>query len=99
MKAVHYLNQFFAGLGGEDKAETPPTRLDGAVGQLRRILGDAPDGLGRATELLELAGTGLRPEGRPLYAGVLALGMSGRPANVAHATESPDGAPPARRRA
>ena len=32
VKAVHYLNQFFAGLGGEDKAETPPTRLEGAVG-------------------------------------------------------------------
>jgi betaine reductase len=32
VKAVHYVNQFFAGLGGEDKAETPPTRLDGAVG-------------------------------------------------------------------
>jgi glycine reductase complex component B subunit gamma len=41
MKAVHYLNQFFAGLGGEDMAETPPTRLDGAVGP----------GRGLATEL------------------------------------------------
>ena len=37
MKAVHYLNQFFAGLGGEDKAETPPTRLDGAVGPGRGL--------------------------------------------------------------
>jgi glycine reductase len=32
VKAVHYLNQFFAGLGGEEAADTPPIRLDGAAG-------------------------------------------------------------------
>jgi glycine reductase complex component B subunit gamma len=37
MKAVHYLNQFFAGLGGEDKAETPPIRLPGPVGPGRGL--------------------------------------------------------------
>jgi betaine reductase len=37
VRAVHYLNQFFAGLGGEDKAETPPTRLEGAVGPGRGL--------------------------------------------------------------
>jgi glycine reductase len=37
MKAVHYLNQFFAGMGGEEQAETPPTRLDGAVGPGRGL--------------------------------------------------------------
>jgi betaine reductase len=37
MRAVHYVNQFFAGLGGEDKADTPPTRLDGAVGPGRGL--------------------------------------------------------------
>src|SRR3954470_4216418 len=37
MKAVHYLNQFFAGMGGEERAETPPTRLDGAVGPGRGL--------------------------------------------------------------
>ena len=37
MKAVHYVNQFFAGLGGEDRAETPPTRLDGAAGPGRGL--------------------------------------------------------------
>jgi glycine reductase len=31
------VNQFFAGLGGEDKAETPPARLDGAVGPGRGL--------------------------------------------------------------
>ena len=47
MKAVHYLNQFFAGLGGEDKAETPPGRLDGPVGP----------GRGLAAEGVEVAAT------------------------------------------
>ena len=37
MRAVHYVNQFFAGLGGEEAAETPPTRLDGAVGPGRGL--------------------------------------------------------------
>ena len=37
VRAVHYLNQFFAGLGGEEAAETPPTRLDGAVGPGRGL--------------------------------------------------------------
>jgi len=37
VKAVHYLNQFFAGLGAEEAAETEPTRLDGAVGPGRGL--------------------------------------------------------------
>jgi betaine reductase len=37
VRAVHYLNQFFAGLGGEEAAETLPTRLDGAVGPGRGL--------------------------------------------------------------
>jgi betaine reductase len=32
MRIVHYLNQFFAGIGGEDRAETPPDARAGAVG-------------------------------------------------------------------
>ena len=32
MKVAHYLNQFFAGLGGEEAAGSPPVRLEGAVG-------------------------------------------------------------------
>lgn len=49
MKAVHYLNQFFAGLGGEEAAETPPTRLDGSVGPGR--------GLQAALEGIEIVAT------------------------------------------
>jgi glycine reductase complex component B subunit gamma len=37
VRAVHYLNQFFAGLGGEEAAETPPTRLEGPVGPGRGL--------------------------------------------------------------
>ncbi len=37
VRAVHYLNQFFAGLGGEEAAETPPTRLEGHVGPGRGL--------------------------------------------------------------
>ena len=39
----------------------------------------SPDGLARATELLKVANDGLRPEGRALYAGQLALGLPGDP--------------------
>jgi glycine reductase len=32
LRVVHYLNQFFAGVGGEEKADVPPACRDGAVG-------------------------------------------------------------------
>lgn len=54
-------------------------RTDGAVAQLRRILGDDPAGLGRAVELMHRVVEPLRPEGRPLYAGVRSLGMPDEP--------------------
>lgn len=43
MRLVHYINQFFAGIGGEDKAGVPPERRDGPVGPGRKLadlLGD-----------------------------------------------------------
>jgi betaine reductase len=49
VRAVHYLNQFFAGLGGEDKAKTQPTRFDGPVGPGR--------GLAAALEGIEIVAT------------------------------------------
>jgi hypothetical protein len=51
----------------------------GAVGQLTRILGSEPAGLDRARELLGRAVAGLRPEGKPLYSGLRALGLLGEP--------------------
>jgi hypothetical protein len=50
-------------------------RDHGAIAQLRRVLGDRPDGLERATELLAAAVAPLRPEGRPLFAGLRARGL------------------------
>jgi betaine reductase len=44
VRVVHYVNQFFAGLGGEEAAETPPTRLDGAVGPGRGLAAALEDG-------------------------------------------------------
>src|ERR1700694_2147314 len=43
LRVVHYLNQFFAGIGAEDKAETPPGQREGAIGPgrvLQQALGD-----------------------------------------------------------
>src|SRR5436309_6520736 len=43
LQVVHYLNQFFAGIGAEDKADMPPGHRDGPVGPgrlLQRALGD-----------------------------------------------------------
>jgi hypothetical protein len=54
-------------------------RTAGAVGQLTRVLGARPEGLARATALLQRANDPLRPEGRPLYAGLLGLGLPGDP--------------------
>ena len=43
LRVVHYLNQFFAGIGAEDKADMPPGHREGAVGPgrvLQQTLGD-----------------------------------------------------------
>lgn len=43
MRVVHYLNQFFGGIGGEEVADTPPQSQEGAVGPgrlLEQVLGD-----------------------------------------------------------
>ena len=43
LRVVHYVNQFFAGLGGEDKAGLPPGMQAGAIGAgraLQHALGD-----------------------------------------------------------
>jgi len=67
-RVVHYINQFFAGIGGEDSAAQGPTLLDGPVGpgkKLAELLGDEHEivatvwcgddcGPGAAAEILEL---------------------------------------------
>jgi len=56
-----------------DAATICAARDAGAIAQLRRILGDEPEGLARVNELLLRAVAPLRPEGRPLYAGLRSL--------------------------
>jgi len=44
VKIVHYINQFYAGYGGEEKADLKPEKRDGAVGPgtgLQGAIGDA----------------------------------------------------------
>lgn len=62
-----------------DAATICEARTHGAVAQLVRILGEKPDGIDRVNELLAAAVAPLRPEGKPLYAGVLAQGLPGDP--------------------
>jgi len=56
-----------------DAATICQARDDGAIAQLERILGPEPDGIDRVNELLARAVDPLRPEGKPLYAGVSSL--------------------------
>ena len=58
-----------------DAATICAARDAGAIAQLVRILGEAPEGVGRARDLLARLCEPLRPEGRPLYAGVLSQPM------------------------
>ncbi len=49
MRVVHYLNQFYAGKGGEDKADWKPESVPGPVGpglELKRLFGDAAEVVG-----------------------------------------------------
>jgi hypothetical protein len=62
-----------------DAATICAARTEGATAQLVRILGAEPTGLARARELLARATAPLRPEGRPLYSGLLSLGLPGDP--------------------
>jgi hypothetical protein len=62
-----------------DGATICAARTEGATAQLVRILGAEPDGLARATELLTKAVAPLRPEGRPLFAGLSSLGLPDQP--------------------
>lgn len=60
-----------AGWAITDAQTVCAARRDGAVAQLRRILGSEPAGISEARRILERAVSVLRPEGRPLFAGTL----------------------------
>lgn len=54
-------------------------RVEGASAGLTRILGEAPDGLARATELLRRGADAATVEGHPICAGLKSLGFPGEP--------------------
>jgi hypothetical protein len=54
-------------------------RHRGATASLRRILGDEPAGMARATELLRRAADAATGEARPLFSGLRSLGYPGDP--------------------
>jgi hypothetical protein len=62
-----------------DAATIRAARADGAVGQLRRLLGDRPDGVERVVTLLARAAEPLPVNGRPLAAGIAALDVPDDP--------------------
>jgi hypothetical protein len=62
-----------------DAATICAARTRGGIAQLERVLGPAPDDLARATDLLRRAVEPLRPEGKPLFAGLRSLGLPGVP--------------------
>ena len=72
-----------AGWARTDAAAICQARTDGAVGQLIRVLGEHPDGLDRAIELLDRANADLSPAGKPLYAGLVSLELPDSPLGVA----------------
>ncbi|MGH9060226.1 MAG: SCO6745 family protein [Acidimicrobiales bacterium] len=71
------------GRGIADAATLASARTEGALGQLRRVLGAEPPGAERAAELLQRASADLRVEGRPLYAGMLAQTVPADPLGAA----------------
>lgn len=62
-----------------DAATLSAARTRGAVAHLERVLGPAPGRLAEVTALLQRAVDPLRPEGKPLFAGLSSLPMPGSP--------------------
>jgi hypothetical protein len=62
-----------------DAATIREARASGAVAQLRRLLGDRPEGVERVAELLERAASVLQIAGRPLAAGIRSLPVPADP--------------------
>src|ERR1039458_6301877 len=62
-----------------DATTIEAARTAGAVGQLKRVLGDEPSDVERAGELLARAGDGLRLEGKCLFAGMMSQAVPDDP--------------------
>ncbi len=62
-----------------DPADILAARQRGAVAALTRLLGDAPAGIERATELLKRGLAAAHTSGKPVFSGLRALGWPGTP--------------------
>jgi hypothetical protein len=62
-----------------DQPAVLAAREEGAVASLRRLIGDAPDGLGWATDVLKRMAEAGPAEGRHLHSGLLSLGYPDDP--------------------
>jgi hypothetical protein len=66
-----------------DAATIERARTEGAIAQLTRILGPAPEGVERVRDVLDRASGSLRVAGKPLYAGLLAQEVPSSPLGAA----------------
>jgi hypothetical protein len=66
-----------------DAATIERARTEGAIAQLTRILGPAPEGVERVRDVLDRASGSQRVAGKPLYAGVLAQEVPSSPLGAA----------------
>ncbi|MBA3655059.1 MAG: hypothetical protein H0W70_12805 [Actinobacteria bacterium] len=73
------VNAVNEGWSKTDRDTILAAREKGAVASLRKLIGDDPAGLARATELLKQAGDAGTGEGRALYSGLRSLGWPGDP--------------------
>lgn len=78
-KAAVVVPSVATGWGITDAPTVESARTDGAVAQLRRVLGDSPDGLDTAVSLLRRATDDLEPAGKPLFAGLRSQGVPDAP--------------------
>ena len=62
-----------------DAATICSARDNGAIAQLHRLIGEQPEGIQRVIQLLQRAVQPLRPEGRPLFAGLMSLDVPDSP--------------------
>jgi hypothetical protein len=65
-----------------DATTIAKARADGAIAQLVRLLGEAPEGLSQVTAVFRRAVETLRPEGRALFAGLRSLPEPAEPVGL-----------------
>ena len=83
-KVVHYINQFFAGIGGEEKADYTPELREGVVGPgmgLKAALGEDYEIVSYAENMKKGKAT-LVIQGRRQYGGTKKVTFTIKPRNM-----------------